>query len=58
MERGFLDGYQAARLEQRQLAKLKRGEISAHDDEVAWLFDVGHPENPYNRGLQIGQLAG
>jgi hypothetical protein len=42
---------------QRQLSKLKRGEISADDEEVAWLFDVGHPENPYNRGLQIGGLT-
>ncbi|ORX96553.1 hypothetical protein BCR34DRAFT_607606 [Clohesyomyces aquaticus] len=53
--RGFDDGYKEARRTAEMLSALRRGEIRGDNEELEFLVNLDHPQNPFNRGLRIGQ---
>ena len=52
---GFLEGYKTARSTLDKLTAFRNGTLMPDSPDLAFLFDPSHPENPFNRGMQIGQ---
>jgi hypothetical protein len=57
-EEGYLEGYHAARREQDTLISFRNGELPIESPALEFLFNPGHPDNPFNRGMQIGRREG
>ncbi|CAO2649231.1 Nn.00g066160.m01.CDS01 [Neocucurbitaria sp. VM-36] len=57
-QEAFVHGYAACRRAQIALHDLRTGRIARDSAELDFLFDAGHVENLFNRGLQIGRLQG
>lgn len=55
-QQGFLEGYNMARLTQQRIAALEKGSIPYDSLDLDFLFNPEHPENPFNRGIQIGSF--
>jgi hypothetical protein len=53
----FLDGYNACRQSFSAIERFRAGRIPANSPELEFLTNLGHPENPFNRGMQIGKRA-
>lgn len=41
----------------QRLKQFENGQLAHDSPEMAFLFDVNHPENPYARGVQVGRLG-
>lgn len=54
---GFLRGYQTARETQDRMWAMKKGTLPHDSPDLDFLFDFSHPDNPFNRGMQIGSRA-
>lgn len=54
---GFLEGYAACHRTQTALDNVRHGRIARDNPELDFLFDTGHPDNMFNRGMQIGKLS-
>lgn len=54
----FIRGYASCRRVQTALHDLRAGRIARDSEELDFLFDAGHVENLFNRGVQIGRLEG
>ncbi|KAJ4366782.1 hypothetical protein N0V83_007307 [Neocucurbitaria cava] len=54
----FIRGYAACRRVQTALHDLRAGRIARDSEKLDFLFDAGHVENLFNRGVQIGRLEG
>jgi hypothetical protein len=53
-QKGFVEGYKAAREAQKAMMALKSGKIAHDSPELDFLFDEEHPKNPFRLGMQIG----
>ncbi|KAF2275282.1 uncharacterized protein EI97DRAFT_468215 [Westerdykella ornata] len=53
----YLMGYSMARKSFDAVTALRNGLLPFDSPEVSFLFDPTHPENPFNRGMEIGSLG-
>ena len=52
----FLEGYAACHRTFAAVDDLRHGRITPDDPKLAFLFDIGNPENLIARGIEIGQM--
>jgi len=52
---GFQDGFAACHDMQTRMEKFRAGLIAHDSPDLDFLTDAGHPDNPFNRGMQIGR---
>ncbi|KAF2174924.1 hypothetical protein K469DRAFT_769308 [Zopfia rhizophila CBS 207.26] len=53
---GFFEGYREARLTHDRLAALRNGSLAPDSPELAFLYDLDHPQHPFKRGVQVGRV--
>lgn len=52
---GVMEGYHACRQTMDRLQKLRAGKLTYDSPELEFLTDGTHPENLFNRGLELGK---
>lgn len=57
-EEGYLEGYRAARVAQDALISVRNGTLPLNSPALDFLFNPEHPDNIFNRGIQIGRHEG
>ncbi|UPX12361.1 uncharacterized protein EKO05_0002911 [Ascochyta rabiei] len=56
LEQEFLKGYAACSRSQIALYNMRSGLLATDSPELAFLYDLTHPENLHNIGVQIGRM--